>query len=472
MKNIRRPLYIKFILGYLFFGVAGFIAIAALSSRLTYNYLIRSRSDTLYDEANLIATTYSTVYQGKNIELQNAYPQLQAVATFLQSQIWVMDRNGTIIVDSDNKRTGDVIPNFDPTATGNKSYITGSYFGSFAYPVLSVSAPITGNYRTYGYVVIHLPMEKVQQGSNEILNIVYITFLIIFLLSLFILILFQRIVYRPLKKITEGARQYAEGNLEYRVSVNTRDEMGYLANTMNYMSEELNKSEDYQRRFIANISHDFRSPLTSIKGYLEAILDGTIPKEMHEKYLKRVIGETERLTKLTSEMLTLNFLSAKAYLTFSNFDLNRVIRDTAASFEGQCEDKNITINLTFSDEIEMVHADLGKIQQVLYNLIDNAIKFSHNNSSIDIQSSEKREKIFVSVKDTGIGIAKKDIKKVFDRFYKSDTSRGKDKKGTGLGLSIVKEIIQAHGENIDVISTEGVGTEFIFSLSKAPESES
>jgi len=461
---MKLSLYLKFILGYIVFGIAGFIAIATLSSRLTYNYLIRSRSETLYDESNLIATTYSTVYQGKNIELANAYPQLQAVATFLRAQIWVMDRNGSIIVDSDNKRTGDVIPNFDPTATGNKSYMTGSYFGSFPYEVLSVSAPITGNYRTYGYVVIHLPMEKVQESANEILNIVYLTSLIVFLLSLLILILFHRTVTSPLKKITEAAKQYANGNLKYRIKVKSRDEMGYLADTMNYMSGELSKTEDYQRRFIANISHDFRSPLTSIKGYLEAMLDGTIPQNLQEKYLKRVIDETERLTKLTSGMLTLNTLDFKGQLTRTNFDINRVIRDTAASFEGQCENKNISIELTFSDEVETVYADLGKIQQVLYNLIDNAIKFSHHNSSIYIQSSEEGEKIFISVKDTGIGIAKKDLKKVFDRFYKSDTSRGKDKSGTGLGLSIVKEIIQAHGENIDVISTEGIGTEFIFSL--------
>lgn len=271
-------------------------------------------------------------------------------------------------------------------------------------------------------------------------------------------------MYFPLQKITEGANEYAAGNLEYRIDLNTRDEMGYLAVLLNYMSGELNKLEEYQRNFIANVSHDFRSPLTSIKGYLEAIIDGTIPPEMYEKYLTRVISETERLTKLTQGMLTLNSLDSKGYLSRSSFDINRVIKDTAASFEGTCGKKNINFELTFSDNIQMVYADLGKIQQVLYNLIDNAIKFSHQDSTIYIQTRIKNEKIFVSVKDTGIGIPKDSVQKVFDRFYKSDLSRGKDKKGTGLGLAIVKEIIQAHGENIDVVSTEGVGSEFIFSL--------
>ena len=243
--------------------------------------------------------------------------------------------------------------------------------------------------------------------------------------------------------------------------------MGYLAATLNYMSDELDKMEEYQRTFVANVSHDFRSPLTSIKGYLEAILDGTIPPEMQEKYLHLVISETERLNKLTQGLLTLNSLDAKGYLSRSNFDINRVIKDTAASFEGTCSSRSIILDLTFSEPVTMVYADLGKIQQVLYNLIDNAIKFSHNDSAIYIQTSVKYEKAFISVKDTGVGIPKDSLKKIWERFYKTDPSRGRDKRGTGLGLAIVKEIIQNHGETIDVISTVGVGTEFIFTLPRA-----
>ena len=316
-------------------------------------------------------------------------------------------------------------------------------------------------------MLIHLPMSQISSSQDSILTILYLTAAMLFGLSLIILFVFTQTVYLPLRKINEGANEYAAGNLDYRIDVPTHDEMGYLAATLNYMSDELGKMEEYQKNFIANVSHDFRSPLTSIKGYLEAILDGTIPPEMYEKYLSRVISETERLHKLTESMLTLNSLDAKGYLSRTNFDINRVIKDTAASFEGTCGAKNIRFELTFSDTIQMVFADMEKIQQVMYNLIDNAIKFSHPDSTIYIQASSRYEKIFISVKDTGIGIPKDSIKKIWERFYKTDLSRGKDKRGTGLGLSIVKEIIQAHGENIDVISTEGVGTEFIFSLPKA-----
>ena len=334
--------------------------------------------------------------------------------------------------------------------------------------MLTVTAPIAANFRTYGYVVMHTPIAHINSLSDGMLLPIYITFVIIFALSLLILLIFRFHVIKPLKQITQAAKEYAAGNLKYECKVDSEDEMGYLADSLNFMAHELSNSEEYQRKFIANVSHDFRSPLTSIRGYLEAIVDGTIPPERQEKYLKIVINETERLTGLTQNMLSLNSLERKAmHLERTSFDINQVIKDTCATFEGTCNAKDIVLDLTFAADIQMVYADLGKIQQVLYNLIDNAIKFSRENSVIYIQTSLKYEKVFVSVKDTGIGIPKESIKKIWDRFYKSDLSRGKDKKGTGLGLAIVKEIIQAHGENIDVISTQGVGSEFIFTLPKA-----
>ena len=226
--------------------------------------------------------------------------------------------------------------------------------------------------------------------------------------------------------------------------------------------------EAYERKFIANISHDFRSPLTSIKGYVEAMMDGTIPVELQEKYFNIVLFETERLKKLTEELLTLNsFGSKRGMLDISSFDINAIIKNTAASFEGRCTERRICIQLLFESKQQMVRADMGKIQQVLYNLLDNAIKFSNDDASIEVETTVRHEKVFISVKDHGIGIPKDSQKKIWERFFKTDSSRGKDKRGTGLGLAIVKEIIQAHEEHINVISTEGVGTEFTFSLPKA-----
>ena len=340
-----------------------------------------------------------------------------------------------------------------------------NFFGNFDSKMLSVFSPITSSYMVKGYVVIHCDMMRIEDSCNRMLNISYITLVILLLLSLIILIFFTEMVYIPLRKITYATEQYAAGNMHYEFQVESDDEIGYLAVCLNYMASQIASSEDDQKKFIANVSHDFRSPLTSIRGYLEAMIDGTIPPEMHDKYLNIVLNETERLTKLTNSLLSLNNLNTKGMLLErTDFDINSIIRSTAATFEGTCRKKTIAIEMILTGDRMFVNGDKEKIQQVLYNLLDNAIKFSHHDSVIRVETSVKNNKLFVSVKDTGIGIPKDDLKLIWDRFYKSDFSRGKDKKGTGLGLSIVKEIIGCHGEHINVISTEGAGSEFIFSL--------
>ena len=296
----------------------------------------------------------------------------------------------------------------------------------------------------------------------------YITICVIYIMAFIFLIGFQYFILLPLRQITDAAKQYALGNLEYETPVHTQDEMGYLSASLNYMAAQLKDMEDYQKKIVANVSHDFRSPLTSMKGYVQAMSDGTIPPELYEKYLGIILFETERLTDLTNDLLTLNeFDTKELLLDKTDFDLQEMIKHTAASFEGVCTPKHVSIKLVLVDETVLAHADRRKIQQVLYNLIDNAIKFSDNDSTVTVEVTLKNDKIFTSVKDTGIGIPKNDQGKIWERFYKSDLSRGKDKKGTGLGLSIVKEIIQAHDEHINVISTEGVVTEFIFSLTRS-----
>ncbi|MDE6688146.1 MAG: HAMP domain-containing protein, partial [Lachnospiraceae bacterium] len=322
------------------------------------------------------------------------------------------------------------------------------------------------------YIIIHYETSLLQNESNNFLNIDYLMLGVILLLSLIILIFFSEMVYIPLRKIITATEQYASGNLHYEIQVESEDEIGYLAASLSYMASELARGEDNQKHIVANVSHDFRSPLTSIKGYLEAMQDGTIPVEMYPKYIDIVINESDRLIKLTNSLLTLNNLNTQGMiLEKTNFDINSVIRRTVSTFEGKCREKNIGIELTLTGERFFVYADLTKVQQVIYNLLDNAIKFSHRKSLIKIETTEKHNKIFVSVKDSGIGIPKDSIHLVWDRFYKTDISRGKDKKGTGLGLSITREIIRAHGENINVISTEGVGSEFIFSLPISAEIE-
>lgn len=468
---MRKTLYLKLILAYIIFGLFGFVVVATFVSNMYMDHLKKEQADSLYREATLIANTYASGLYNNEVSLEVVKSQLDALDTYLDATLWIINPSGRLILDSSaplDVENEIMIENFDPTVTAGSYYTIGNFFHTFDEDMLSVFAPITSDYKVKGYVVIHFSLSGILEEANNLLTISYIMLIILFLLSLIILIFFTEIVYIPLRKITEATEQYASGNMHYEFSVESEDEMGYLAATLSYMASEIARSEDDQKKFVANVSHDFRSPLTSIKGYLEAMIDGTIPPEMHEKYLTILLNETERLRKLTNSLLTLNNLNTKGImLNKTDFDINITIRGVAASFEGTCRAKTIAIELVLTGDEMYVFADIDKIQQVLYNLLDNAIKFSHHNSVIKIETTEKHNKVFISVKDSGIGIPKDDLKLIWDRFYKSDLSRGKDKKGTGLGLSITKEIIRSHGENINVISTEGVGTEFIFSLPKS-----
>ena len=465
---MKSTLYLKFILLYIILGFLSIFTVASLSSTLTTHYLESSISGNMYQSANLLASNYLPDYFSETITLADVYTQLNGMSDYLNSDIWFVDNEGSLLASA---KSGDVsyapsrIENFNPAESGGSTYLTGDYHGYFNSEMITVIAPVTEKFSTRGYLLVHKPYSQIADAHSVLMRNTYIVILIIYVLSFIILLGVHFLIYRPLVKITNAAKQYASGNLDVVIPVNTQDEMGYLSASLNYMSSQLKDMEDYQKKFVANVSHDFRSPLTSIKGYVEAMADGTIPPEMQGKYLNIILFETERLTDLTRDLLTLNEFDTKdLLLDKTDFDIHEVIRNTAASFEGTCTAKKISIELLLATRNLYVHADRHKIQQVLYNLLDNAIKFSNPESTITIETTPRGDKVYTSVKDYGIGIPKSSINKIWERFYKSDLSRGKDKKGTGLGLSIVKEIIQAHNENINVISTEGVGTEFIFSL--------
>lgn len=467
MKN---TLSLKFVFLYLLFGFLSVFAVSALSSPLITNYLEEEIATSLYQDTTLTATEYLPAYYEEKIDISDINMHLRGMSSYSNSTIWFVDRTGEVLAYAKANDASPIpirIKDFNPAETGANQYIIGDYHGYFSEDVITVLAPVTKNFSTRGYLLVHKSYTYIEEMRTTLLARVYIIVLAVFLLSVILYIGLHFFIFRPLKKITNAATQYARGNLDVKIPINSHDEMGYLSASLNYMSSQLKDMEDYQKKFIANVSHDFRSPLTSIKGYVEAIADGTIPPEFQAKYLKIILFETERLTDLTHDLLTLNeFDTKELLLDRTTFDIHEAIRNTASSFEGSCISKRISIDLVFASRNMEVYADKGKIQQVLYNLIDNAIKFSDVDSSIIIETTERSDKIHISVKDYGIGIPRQSLSKIWDRFYKTDLSRGKDKKGTGLGLSIVKEIMQAHHENINVISTEGVGTEFVFTLPK------
>ena len=470
---MKRTLGYKLIGGIILYGVLGFLMVASLVEWTFQQKAQSTEATRLYKEALAITSNYAEDYYRNRLTKDELETQMRVLSAYTEGEIWIVDRKGIVLTGKEQSGEPYEIGNFRISDFGTKYYCVGSFYGCFDEQMLTVFAPVTVDYQVRGYVMIHKSVHQIYQEADYFLNISYMALIILVLFSIAFLGMYLWHTYRRIWHMNRVAHKYMEGDFSTAMEDLSEDELGFLSASFNYMANELNTLEEDQRKFVSNISHDFRSPLTSIKGYVEAILDGTIPVEMQGKYLKIIITETERLTKLTSGLIELNQYGGhgKTILDRTDFDINEVIGQTAATFEGACNEKHIVLELVLTGDELFVHADKSKIQQIVYNLTDNAIKFSHNDSSIRIETHVKNEKVFVSVKDSGIGIPKESIGKIWERFYKTDLSRGKDKKGTGIGLAIVKEIIQAHGENINVISTEGVGTEFIFTLPFVDDAE-
>ncbi len=281
-------------------------------------------------------------------------------------------------------------------------------------------------------------------------------------------VIFQyKILVAPVKRINQTAKQLSNGAYDARTYIRFADsEVKQLNKTINGIADEFENLEQMRKSFVANASHELRSPLTSMQGFLQAILDGTISAEDREKYLRIVLNETKRLNSLITSMLDLSRMeSGKSPLTMSRFEVNAVIRQVVERFEPNLLKKELQLDVDFARPVNFVYADKDKIIQVLINLIDNAIKYSPAYSRILVTTHLHGGKIYIAVKDQGLGIGKKDQMLIWDRFYMTDKARTPNKsKGTGLGLSIVKRIIDDHKEAIRVESNKGSGATFIFTL--------
>ena len=442
--TMKKTIFDKIVVGFVLLVIVIFSVLALYTVNMTQSKLLSNTEQNLKTESKLIISTTVTDYMNGLIDKDTFYQKLDEHAADMNAEIWLSTANGEIIYcsNSESPAAKDMMITdfYDRTDIYSQTVKTGTLNGCFSAKTLSLSTPVYQDKSYAGLLSIHLSLQFIKDIAQKTFASTYMPFLVIVVLSLIALMLITNSTLKPIREIIATSKQYAAGNFNARIDVHTDNEFGELARYMEEMADELSRSNEYRKSFISNISHDFRSPLTSIKGYIEAMIDGTIPPDKHEKYLQIVLNETKRLTKLTQGLLELNnFDSFDLQLDKSNFDIKSIILPTINTFEGRC-------------------------QQVIYNLVDNAIKFTPEGRQITVQVTEKSDKIFVSVKDEGVGIPPESIKKVFDRFYKTDPSRGKDKTGTGLGLAITKEIIKAHGENITLTSKVGEGSEFIFSL--------
>ena len=469
---MKANLFFKYLVCYLLIVISSLLILNTVGAGRIRNGIIEDNIKAMKAEAETITSDYMEGYYSGNMSIFDVDNGLKTIDTFAGARIMIVNAAGEVISDSrglsfDENKNRRQLPEW---LLARDFYIGGNIKELSANSVVAVISPIDIDFVLKGYVVISMEMSGVDKDAAYSIDTLNICFLILGAVFFVALLFLYRISIVPLRAVIKGAREYAKGNFDYKLKEqrNRHDEFRDLMDTIEYMAKELSLIEEYQRKFISNISHDFRSPLTSIKGFATAMIDGTIPPELYNKYLNTICFETDRLTKLTSGLIELGkFDSHQALLDIKEFNLHSMIKQTVETFEGRCREKHISLHLIFEGDEALVMADKGKIEQVFYNLIDNAIKFSPNDAEINITTRAKGNKVIVSVKDYGIGIPKESLKKIWERFYKTDPSRGKDKKGSGLGLAIVKEIIQSHGEEIDVISTENAGTEFVFTLSKS-----
>ncbi len=273
----------------------------------------------------------------------------------------------------------------------------------------------------------------------------------------------------PLREMSQATKEFAGGNFATRIRVSGQDEIAEFAKTFNNMATELEKSESLRSTFLANVSHDLRTPMTVIAGYIDGMLEGAIPDEKQEHYLRIVSGEIHRLSRLVSQLLDISRIEA-GMRTFSptDFDICEVARLILISFESKIDEKRLDVEFDAQDDRMDVHADRDAIHQVLYNLTENAIKFAREGGKLKISILPgSRGKLLVRVYNEGQGISEEDLPYIFDRFYKSDKSRGLDKIGVGLGLYIVKTMLSASGESIRAESREGEYCAFEFTITRA-----
>ena len=375
---MKRKIHLKLLAGYLVFAVLAIGLLSTLTQNMTNQFLRENEAQQMYRESMLIASDLRGVFSKGSPKLKEMRQSLESSAKYMSAEVWIIDVNGNLYFDSNTSyiqvyaESGEpkVLEGFNIKDFGNSYYQTGYFYNSFSEDTLTVFSTITDNFKVQGYILLHKPMTEVLAQSTGIVDIAFLSVMIVLICAAILLVVFNFIVYKPIQKITNVAEGYARGDFSQKIAIHSNDEIGYLANTLNYMATELDTFEEEQRKFISNVSHDFRSPLTSIKGYIEAMIDGTIPVEMQEKYLNIILFETERLNKLTQNILDLNqFGNRGMSLEITEFDINQMIRTTIMTFEGVCNKKGLSFDLFLTGNVLFVKGDMSKIQQVLYNLI-------------------------------------------------------------------------------------------------------
>ncbi len=433
------------------------------------SYFTQTNEKKLTDIAEeVVNTTLVLAENGQAVSYGAYVKDLETIAATTGTQIFVFDHEAKVIASSIKGYGGTIKETFTKSILqGEAKTFKGSISMGSRVSMLAVGRPIKYADSIVGGVLVSIPMPQISQARSEIIVIFLRNMIIVTLFAAVLVYFVAKKISKPITQLNEAAKSIAAGNFNQRVEVDDSGEIGELGETFNYMAESIEQFESTRNSFLANVSHDLRTPMTTITGFVQGVLDGTIPEEKRDWYLSIVLDESKRLSRIVNDLFDISKLEqGKFNLELRDFDINELTRLNIIKFEKRITDKNIQLSVEFERDNLIVSADRDAISRVMMNLFDNAIKFTNENGFIHIRVGTKNGKAFVSVENSGMGIAEEELMHIFDRFYKTDKSRSLDKNGAGLGLYIVKNIIQAHGERVWAESKQGEFARFSFTLKK------
>ncbi len=347
---------------------------------------------------------------------------------------------------------------------------TGFLGGIYAKPQYIVAVPVYVEDAPTGVLFAAASATGMSQFMRGLVEMFLISAVVVLVIAFILIYFITASLVKPLKEMLGATQSFSQGDFSKRVPVSGYDEIGQLAMAFNNMASTLATTENSRRSFVANVSHELKTPMTTISGFIDGILDGTIPEERQNQYLETVSSEVKRLSRLVRSMLdTARIEAGELEMNPVVFDISETMRQSVFTFEQAIDEKQLELDGLEKDKI-MVYADKDLIHQVVYNLTENAVKFVNQGGRLTVSYRNDGKMVFMSIRNTGQGIEKQEIPQLFERFYKSDKSRSLNKNGVGLGLHIVRSIINYHKGDIVVRSVVGEYTEFEFSVPSASKS--
>ena len=455
--------------------LAALLAVGVSFQLLIRNYLTTRALNDLYSDAEQLCSLASAYHAQNRLLSEEFMVNLSVASQVSGADAVICDPNGTVLLCSDSPlgciHQGMTIQNKDylqqvlTTGRADTGKITGLYDDSRYMVALPFHLP-SGN--SAGLVIVSMPTYDTHVILSKISNIFLGVSLLAVLIAVIFMVITVRIQARPLRKIAGTANAFGHGNLTARVDIgkNATQEVQDLALAFNNMASSLEKSEQQRQEFVANVSHELKTPMTTIGGYVDGILDGTLPPERHKHYMQLVSAETKRLSRLVQSMLEISRLQSQGGIPEERkrrFDVNECAGLVLITFEQKILAKQLHVQVDMPEHPVYTFACQDSITQVIYNLVDNAVKFCPAGGDLSLNIRFSSTKIFVSVANSGPTIPPEELPLLFERFHKTDKSRSENREGWGLGLYIVKTLVCAHAEDISV-SSQDQKTQFTFTL--------